>query len=38
LNPTYSDLPILARLNGISYKEIIKGIMDSAIKRAGLTN
>ena len=35
LNPTYSDLPILARLKGISYKEIISGIMDSALKRAG---
>ena len=38
LNPTYSDLPILARLKGIDYKEIITDIMDSAIKRAGLRN
>jgi D-alanine-D-alanine ligase len=38
LNPTYSDLPILARLKGIPYKEIINDIMHSAIKRAGLTN
>jgi D-alanine-D-alanine ligase len=36
LNPTYSDLPMLARLKGIGYKEIITGIMDSAMKRAGL--
>jgi D-alanine-D-alanine ligase len=38
LNPTYSDLPILARLKGIDYKDIIIGIMDSAMKRAGLIN
>jgi len=38
LNPTYSDLPILARLKGISYKQIITSIMDSALKRAGLIN
>lgn len=38
LNPTYSDLPILARLKGIDYKDIIAEIMDSALKRAGLSN
>jgi D-alanine-D-alanine ligase len=38
LNPTYSDLPILARLKGIDYKDIIIGIMDSAMKRDGLIN
>lgn len=36
LNPTYSDLPMLARMKGISYKDIISSIMDSAVKRAGL--
>lgn len=38
LNPTYSDLPMLARMKGISYKQIINGIMDSALKRAGIFN
>ena len=36
LNPTYSDLPILARLVGISYLHLISDIMNSALKRAGL--
>ena len=34
LNPTYSDLPILARLKGIDYKDLISEIMVSALKRA----
>lgn len=33
LNPVHSDLPILCRLNGISYKELIRKIMDSAKMR-----
>lgn len=33
LNPIHSDLPILCRLNGISYEELIGKIMDSAKKR-----
>ncbi len=33
LNPISSDLPILGRLNGISYKEIISEILKSAVKR-----
>jgi D-alanine-D-alanine ligase len=33
LNPVSSDLPILCRLNGISYQEIINQILNSAIKR-----
>lgn len=33
LNPISSDLPILCRLNGISYQQIINEILDSAIKR-----
>jgi D-alanine-D-alanine ligase len=36
LNPTYSDLPILARLNGIPYDKLIAEIMDSAVKRFDL--
>jgi len=33
LNPVISDLPILCRMNNISYSELIKRIMDSAIAR-----
>jgi D-alanine-D-alanine ligase len=33
LNPIHSDLPILSRLNGISYEELIGAIMYSAKKR-----
>ena len=37
LNPTYSDLPILSRLKGMDYRDLIEQIMNSALKRAGLT-
>lgn len=33
LNPVISDLPILCRLNGVSYEQLIGEIIDSAIKR-----
>lgn len=33
LHPVTSDLPILCRLNGISYQELINGILKSAVKR-----
>ncbi len=33
LNPVHSDLPIIARLNGISYQTVIEEIMTSAQKR-----
>lgn len=36
LNPTYSDLPILARLMGITYLQLISEIMNSALKRSSL--
>jgi D-alanine-D-alanine ligase len=36
LNPTHSDLPILARLNGIDYLTLIDCFMDSALKRTRL--
>jgi len=36
LNPEISDLPILCRLNGVSYQEIIETILHSAIKRYSL--
>ena len=36
LNPKDSDLPILARMAGVSYEELIRRIMDSAVAREGL--
>lgn len=33
LNPVISDLPILCRLNGIGYQEIINAVLESAIRR-----
>jgi D-alanine-D-alanine ligase len=33
LNPIHSDLPILCRMNGISYTTLIEKIMNSALKR-----
>ncbi len=33
LNPEISDLPILCRLGGITYRELIAKIMESALKR-----
>lgn len=33
LNPVDSDLPILSRLNGVSYSELIEKIVNSALKR-----
>lgn len=33
LNPITSDLPILCKLNGVEYQEIIDKILESAIKR-----
>ena len=35
LRPGHSDLPILCELAGISYRELIAGIMRSALKRIG---
>lgn len=35
LNPTYSDLPILARLQGISFDGLIHEILKSASERVG---
>jgi D-alanine-D-alanine ligase len=35
LNPSHSDLPILCRLAGIAYQELIAMIMSSARERAG---
>jgi D-alanine-D-alanine ligase len=36
LNPVHSDLPILARMYGISYQDLMERIMKSAIKRYNL--
>jgi D-alanine-D-alanine ligase len=36
LNPVHSDLPILCRLNGMSFQDLIGAIMKSALKRHGL--
>jgi D-alanine-D-alanine ligase len=33
LNPTHSDLPIMCRLQGISYRTLIERILASAIAR-----
>lgn len=38
LNPTWSDLPILARLSGMSYDQLISDIMHSALKRLEIKN
>jgi len=35
LSPRYSDLPILCRLNGKSYSELVKTILREAFKRYG---
>jgi D-alanine-D-alanine ligase len=37
LSPNYSDLPILYRLKGRSYQELIKTILKEAFKRYGFT-
>jgi D-alanine-D-alanine ligase len=36
LNPVYSDLPLLARMNNIGYTELIGMIMESALTRLNL--
>jgi D-alanine-D-alanine ligase len=36
LNPVTSDLPILARLGGVSYAELLGGIVEAAAQRWGL--
>ncbi len=35
INPEHSDLPMLARKNGIPYKQLLALIMDSALERIG---
>lgn len=36
LHPVHSDLPILARLTGVSYVELIRSIMEATLERTGL--
>jgi D-alanine-D-alanine ligase len=38
LNPVISDLPILSRMAGLSYDELIRGILESALARTGAGN
>ncbi|MBN1143759.1 MAG: ATP-grasp domain-containing protein [Bacteroidales bacterium] len=38
LNPVHSDLPILCRMNGIEYVQLIGMIMDAALKRINMPN
>ena len=38
LNPVHSDLPILCRMNGIEYPQMIGMIMEAAIERIQTTN
>ncbi|MDD4240153.1 MAG: hypothetical protein PHG54_01885 [Smithellaceae bacterium] len=38
LNPVRSDLPILCRLVGMSYEQLISDILSSALARAGLSD
>ena len=37
LNPVYSDLPILSRLSGVSYDQLLGSIVDAARRRWGLS-
>jgi D-alanine-D-alanine ligase len=36
LSPVYSDLPIMAGLMGLSYKQLLSGILDAALERCEL--
>ena len=38
LNPVHSDLPILARMYGIEYDDLLRMIIDAAFIRLGLKN
>ncbi len=33
LNPTHSDLPILARMQGMDFRSLVGGIMEHALRR-----
>ena len=36
LHPTHSDLPMLASMNGMSYRDLLGGIVEAAVRRYGL--
>ncbi len=36
LNPVHSDLPILSRMSGVGYQELLEMIMDAALQRLGI--
>lgn len=36
MSPTYSDLPILCRLSGVSYPELVRGIIETSLARNGM--
>jgi len=38
LHPEHSDLPILCTLGGISYRDLVGRIMDSALRRTAAGN
>jgi D-alanine-D-alanine ligase len=38
LNPIHSDLPMLARMNGLKYEDLMSKILKSAIKRNVISN
>ncbi len=37
LSPRYSDLPILCRLSGCSYRDLIRGLLTAGLSRCGLS-
>ncbi len=38
IHPQHSDLPIMATMSGVTYTQLVKAIMDSAVKRCGLAD
>jgi D-alanine-D-alanine ligase len=38
IHPEHSDLPIMATMSGMSYTQLIRAIMDSAVLRYGLVD
>ncbi len=38
LAPGYSDFPMIAEFNGMSYESLVRGVLASALKRYGFKN